>query len=35
MGAPGILEEEDIVRFRQSQLPVLFLVFVQLLNEIT
>jgi hypothetical protein len=35
VGAPGILEQEDTVRCRRSHLPVLFLVFVQLLKEIT
>jgi hypothetical protein len=33
MGAPWILEQEDVVRFRWSQIPILFLVFAQLLNE--
>ncbi len=35
MGALGILEQEDIVKFKRSQLPALFLIFVQLLNETT
>jgi len=35
MEAPRILEQEETMRFRLSQLHVLFLVFVQLLNGTT
>jgi hypothetical protein len=35
VGAPVILEQKEIVRFRWSQLLVLFLVFVQPLNGTT
>jgi hypothetical protein len=33
--APGILEQEETVRFRLSQLPTLFLISIQLLNGTT
>jgi hypothetical protein len=35
MGVLGILEQEDTVRFKRSQLHALFLVYVQFLNETT
>ncbi len=35
VGVLGILEQKEIVKFRLSQLLILFLVFIQLLNGTT